>query len=211
MRPYREQIVLIPNPLDLTKYPFFERKLAQPSLIWIRSFHKIYNPILCIRVVAHLARDYPELRLTMVGPDRDGSMQAVLEAAEKLGVSNRLSLPGVAAKSAIPLWLQKGDIFLNSTNIDNMPVSVLEAMACGLCVISTNVGGIPYLLENGSDALTVPADDALSMANAVREIVDDSAFANQLSCNARRKVEQFDWQILLPKWESILIQAAESR
>ncbi len=59
-------------------------------------------------------------------------------------------------KSEVPAWLAKGDIFLNTTNVDNTPVSVIEAQAAGLCVVSTNVGGIPFLLENGKDALLVP-------------------------------------------------------
>ena len=65
--------------------------------------------------------------------------------------------------------MNNGDIFLNTTGVDNAPVSVVEAMACGLCVVSTNVGGIPYLLEHEYDSLLVPSNDPAAMATAVRK------------------------------------------
>jgi glycosyltransferase involved in cell wall biosynthesis len=92
--------------------------------------------------------------------------------------------------------------------VDNTPVSVLEAMACGLCVISTNVGGIPYLLQDEHDALLVPSGDDGAMAKAVRRVLTEEGLADRLSCNARRKVEQFDWSYILPKWERVLIDVA---
>jgi glycosyltransferase involved in cell wall biosynthesis len=99
--------------------------------------------------------------------------------------------------------MDQGDIFLNTTNVDNTPISVLEAMACGLCVVSTNAGGIPYLLEHERDALLVPPDDAQAMARAVHRILTEPGLAESLSENARRKVEQFDWCAVLPQWERL--------
>jgi len=76
-------------------------------------------------------------------------------------------------------------------------------MAAGLCVVSTNVGGIPYLVEAEHDALLVPSEDARSMANAVRRIVAKPDLSCELSCNARRKAERFDWSIILPCWQEL--------
>ncbi|MBA3257451.1 MAG: glycosyltransferase family 4 protein, partial [Pyrinomonadaceae bacterium] len=95
------------------------------------------------------------------------------------------------------------------TNVDNAPVSVLESMACGLCVVSTNVGGIPYLLKHEEDALLVPPDDAQAMAAAVRRIYSEPGLAERLSRKGRAKVEQFDWSAILPQWEALLSAVAE--
>jgi glycosyltransferase involved in cell wall biosynthesis len=78
-------------------------------------------------------------------------------------------------------------------------------MACGLCVVSTNVGGIPYLLEHEHDALLVPPDDAEAMAAAVTRLLTEPGLAERLSHNARQKAEQFDWSVILPQLENILI------
>jgi glycosyltransferase involved in cell wall biosynthesis len=205
MSPYCANLQLQPNPLKLSSYPFHERKEANPSLLWLRAFHKMYNPSLAPRVVALLQSAYPEVRLIMVGRDKgDGSLQETLKMATALGVSDRITITGPVSKSEVPQWLNQGDIFLNTTNIDNTPVSVLEAMACGLCVVSTNVGGLPYLVEDGNEALLVDPNSAEAMANAVRRVLSDSQLASRLSSEGRRKVVSFDWSVIGSEWERIL-------
>lgn len=210
MRPYHRELVLLPNPLDLAKYSFRPRERPTPKLVWLRVFHEIYNPSLAVQVIAGLAQDFPDVQLIMMGPDRgDGSFQATKKSAVKLGVADRLTYTGPVAKEEVPHLLHQGDIFLNTPRVDNTPVSVLEAMASGLCIVSTNVGGIPYLLEDECDALLVPAGDDVAMAKAIRRFLTEDGLAERLSRNARRKVEQFDWATILPKWERLLADVAE--
>ena len=204
MRDYCTNLYLLPNPLDLSAYPFRLRDKPEPKLVWLRAFHKIYNPCMAPNVVALLTRDYPDVHLTMVGPDKgDASLQQTQQVATALGMKGRIAFPGGVSKVAVPTWLNKGDIFLNTTNVDNTPVSVMEAIACGLCVVSTNVGGIPYLLKHEQDALLVPPDDPAEMAVAVHRILTEPGLAERLSSNARRKAEQFDWSTILPMWEAL--------
>jgi glycosyltransferase involved in cell wall biosynthesis len=107
-------------------------------------------------------------------------------------------------------WLNRSDIFLNTADIDNTPLSVLEAMASGMCIVSTNVGGIPYLLEHETDALLVPPGDEAAMAAAVRRILTEPGLAERLSRNAYQKAKQFDWSIILPQWDKLLLNAMET-
>jgi len=209
---HREDLYLLPNPLDVGAFQFRLRKDAQPRLIWVRAFHYLYNPSMASRVVAALACEFPETRLTMIGPDKgDGSLQATQELARKLGVAGNIEWPGAVPKADIPKWLDQHDIFLNTTNADNTPVSVLEAMASGLCIVSTNVGGIPYLLDSDGDALLTPADDPAAMTAAVRRILSEPLLAESLSHSARQKAERFDWEAILPQWDTLLRSAAEGR
>jgi len=204
MRPYRSDIRLLPNAIDLPLYPFRFRSKAAPRLVWLRAFHVIYNPSLALGVLAELAYEHPESTLIMVGPDKgDGSLQDFERKVRALDLEGRVELAGSVPKEQVPTWLDRGDIFINTTNIDNTPVSVIEAMACGLCVVSTNVGGIPYLLEHEVDALLVPPNDSKAMAGAVRRVLTEPGLAERLSRNARRKVEGFDWQVVLPQWEAL--------
>jgi len=204
MKAYSNELQLLPNALDLRQYRFRVRSEVQPRLIWLRAFHGIYNPSLAPRVIAELVKEYPDIRLTMAGRDKkDGSYQATREKAMELGVAGHLEFPGGIAKGDVPQWLDRHDIFLNTTNIDNTPVSVMEAMACGLCVVSTDVGGLPYLLDHEKDALLVPPDDATAMAQAIRRVLSDRGLAERLSRNAHTKARQFDWAAILPRWESL--------
>jgi len=208
MKDYRGDLVFQPNPIDLTAYDFQLRSRPRPKLVWLRRFCEIYNPTLAPKVVALLAKDFPQLDLTMIGPDwGDGSLLRTQSVATDLGVWKRIRLFGRVAKWAVSRSLNEGDIFLNTTNFDNTPISVLEAMACGLCIVSTNVGGLPYLLEHERDALLVPPDNPPLMAQAVQRILSEPGLAAFLSSNARRKAEQFDWSLILPRWEQLLARA----
>jgi glycosyltransferase involved in cell wall biosynthesis len=210
MSPYRDGVRLLPNAIDLPIYPFRVRAAPLPRMIWLRAFQAIYNPVLALRTLARLTGEYPQSTLTMIGPDKgDGSLQGFRSAAAELQLESRVEHAGLIKKAEVPAWLSRGDIFLNTTNVDNTPVSVIEAMACGLCVVSTNVGGIPYLLEHEVDALLVPPNDPEAMAEAVGRILSQPGLAESLSRNARHKAGQFDWQVTVPQWEALFEQALD--
>ena len=96
------------------------------------------------------------------------------------------------------------NIFINTTNFDNTPVSVIEAMSLGLPVVSTNVGGIPFLLENNVNAILVEINDSKSMALAIKQLILYPNFRNEMVITARSKVEKFDWNYVKNEWFQIL-------
>ncbi|MFO7545434.1 MAG: glycosyltransferase family 4 protein [Trueperaceae bacterium] len=209
LAPYARSCQVVPNPIEVRDYPFRPREGAAPGLVWLRSFHAIYNPTLAPKVLAEL-RDVEGLHLTMTGADKgDGTRERTLAEARALGVADRLTVAPPVSKAGVPARLNEGDVFLNTTDVDNVPISVLEAMACGLCVISTAVGGIPYLLEDGVDALLVPPNDAPAMAAAVRRVLADPELAAHLSRNGREKAASFDWSHVVPTWRVLLQEVAE--
>jgi glycosyltransferase involved in cell wall biosynthesis len=206
MRTYRDDIALLPNPINLSQYSFRLRVHPKPNLVWLRAFHTIYNPTLAPRILTKLVPEFPEIGLTMVGPDKgDGSLQETQQIAAALNIADRIEYPGHVRKEKVPYWLNQGDMFLNTTNVDNTPVSVMEAMASGLCIVSTNVGGIPYLLCSEQDSLLIEPDNAEQGAAAIRRILTQPDLAARLSQNAYNKVRQFDWPIVLKQWEDLLL------
>lgn len=207
----RSDIVLIPNPIDLKESIYQERLNASPELIWLRAFHKAYNPSMAIKVLYLISARYPQVQLFMLGPDKgDGSLDEALELAESLNVRTNLEIVGHVSHEEIPKWLNKGDIFINTSNYDTAPRSLLEAMANGLCVVSTNVGGIPCMVIEGQEALLVKPDDTQSMAMCVTRILEDSALASNLSRNARLRAEQSDWSVILLKWDKLFTSLLHS-
>jgi glycosyltransferase involved in cell wall biosynthesis len=96
------------------------------------------------------------------------------------------------------------DIFINTTNFDNMPVSVIEAMALGLPVISSNVGGLPYLIDHQTDGMLVPPNDAEAFVNSITQLSNQPELVKDLVTNARKKAERFDWEVVKQQWFRLL-------
>jgi glycosyltransferase involved in cell wall biosynthesis len=210
MRTFRADLVLLPNPVDLALYPYRERSNPTSSLAWLRAFHNIYNPPLAAQVIKLLKPQFPDIHLTMYGPDKDdGSLEHFQSAAARLDVEDQITLFGSVPKLEVPRHLSQHDVFLNTTNFDNAPVSVMEAMALGMCVVSTDVGGIPYLLEDDHNALLVPPDDPEAMAAAVQRVLTEPSLAYRLSSNAHAAAEAWGWEVILPKWERLLQSVSE--
>nr|WP_262300359.1 glycosyltransferase family 4 protein [Microvirga sp. HBU67692] len=208
--PLRPDLQLLPNGMSLNGYPFRLRPHVSARLIWVRSFHEMYNPIMAVEVVAALVELHPDVHLTMIGPDRgDGSLERTRRRIEELDLAHAITIvPGVQ-KSELPPMLDRADIFINTTNIDNAPVTVYEALACGLCVVSTNVGGIPDMLTDGTNALLIPRGDVAAMADTIDDLLADRLDCARLSGEARRTACQSDWTVVLPRWISILKSARD--
>ncbi|MBA3465640.1 MAG: glycosyltransferase family 4 protein [Deltaproteobacteria bacterium] len=209
MAAYRRDLVVLPNAIDLRAYKFQHRERPAPRLVWVRALHSIYNPVLAVDVLAQLVAHSPGATLVMVGPEKgDGSKQAVEDRARALGVSERVELVGGVARSEVAAHLARADILLNTTNVDNTPLSVLEALACGLVVVSTNAGGLPYLLSHQREALLVPRRDASAMTAAVRRVLEEPGLAGRLSRGGRALAEACDWSVVLDQWIGTLAGAS---
>lgn len=197
-------VEVIPNSLDIKQYHFFRRRKFAPKLLWVRSFHRIYNPLLAVRLVHELTRHGMDPYLTMVGADKDGSRLEAEQLAFRLGVNDRVTFTGRLSKQS---WIDlstDSDIFINTTDFDNMPVSVIEAMALGLAVVSTNVGGLPSLIHDGYDGIMVPKDDSEAFVRSILRIVGDPDLGMKLAHNGRKKAESFAWEEIRPMWESVI-------
>lgn len=195
-------VIHIPNAVELEKYPFLEREKAVPNLLWVRSFAKIYNPIMAVEVFASLKKKYPKATLCMVGPEKDGSLSATRQRAKDLEAEVLFT-----EKLSKEDWIRLSrnySVFINTTHFDNMPVSVIEAMSLGLAVVSTNVGGIPFLLENEKDSLLVSDNDINKMVEAIIRLIEEPDLFNKIISDARKKTEQFEWQEIKLKWLTIL-------
>lgn len=196
--------ILIPNALDLKLYPFKERNIVQPKLFWVRAFDEIYNPLLAVKILHLLKKEYPNAILCMVGGVKDDSFDEVKEYIKKNNLNDSVELAGYMNKED---WIKKSeefDIFINTTNFDNTPVSVIEAMALGLPIISTNVGGLPFLIENNKTGILVELNNSEAFVENIIDLISNSEKAQNLAKSARTEVEKFDWNAVSNLWKKIL-------
>lgn len=194
---------VISNFIVLRNYTYKLRTEILPKMFWLRAYHSIYNPTMALEVLCSLKKQYPQATLTMAGPDK-GGLRKAKALAEQLGIDKSVRFLEFVSKEKINLLGLEHDIFLNTARIDNMPVTVLEAMAMGLPTVSTDVGGIRYLLENEKDSLLVPDNEPAIMTEAVKKLLADSRLTETLSSNGRKKVMEFTWDKVRHSWLEIL-------
>lgn len=207
----RRDIRFVPNAIELSDYPYRRRSPLLPDLIWLRAFHRIYAPETAVLAFKTVLEQYPSARLRMVGPDKDGSLAISRDLAHELDLGKASEfVPGIPKKE-VPRELSTNSIFINTTTIDNTPMSVMEAMACGLPVVTSDVGGIRYLLADGVDAAFVPARDPVRLAEAILGLLREPGFAVSIAERARQKVERFDWRYVLPAWEQLFAEVLSKR
>ena len=197
-----ENLIHIPNNIELSDYPFKNRANVNAKLLWVRSFAEIYNPTMAIKVAESLKVKGIETSLCMVGPEKDASFQKTKQLASELNVGVKFT--GKLSKHDWIKLSTEYDIFINTTNFDNTPISLLEAMALGMPVVSTNVGGIPYIIDHQKDGLLVEQNNKDEMVNAIESLLNSPELVQKLTKNARNKVEKFDWEVVKLDWKALL-------
>jgi glycosyltransferase involved in cell wall biosynthesis len=204
---FQKDILYLPNGINLQNYIYKLRNEVCADICWLRAFHEIYNPVLAVEVIALLKPKYPDIRLTMIGPDKhDGTHQNVLELIQQKGLSANITLTGPVSKQDVPTRLGEHDIFINTTRVESFGVGVMEAAAVGLPIITTNVGELPLLWTHEQDALLVPKDDPVAMACAVERVLTEKDLAARLTANARKKAEEHDWPVIVSRWEQLFYE-----
>ncbi|WP_048330973.1 glycosyltransferase family 4 protein [Bizionia psychrotolerans] len=198
-----KRVVYIPNSVSIEQYIFQQKTHDRIRLLWVRSFSDIYNPQLAVHVLKRLQDAGYACELCMIGPDTgDGSFQTTQKLASDLDVAVRFT--GKLSKTEWLALAADYTIFINTTNFDNMPVSVIEAMALGLPVVSTDVGGMPYLINHGVTGLLVPPYDADAFEGAIIRLVSGVAATQTMAAAAREMVEGFDWGLVRLEWKKVL-------
>lgn len=191
-------LTYIPNTIGIKNYPFLVRKSIKPKLLWVRSFAEIYNPLLALEVVEILKKKGLEVELCMVGPEKDGTLERCKRVVKDLNLP--VTFTGILKKEKWIDLSKNYDIFINTTNFDNMPVSVMEAMALGMPVISTNVGGIPFLVDSEIDGILVDPNNPQVFVEAIIDLCQNPTKTQKISENARAKMEHFDWEEVKHRW-----------
>lgn len=195
-------LTYIPNTIHIKDYPFQPRPKLSPKLLWVRSFSEIYNPLLALEIIEILIKQGIDVSLCMVGPDKDGSLGRCKNIMESLKLP--VTFTGILSKQEWIRLSEEYDIFINTTHFDNMPVSVMEAMALGMPVISTNVGGMPYLIKNGETGVLVATKSPEAFVEAIRNLLENEAETFKMSHTARLEIEKLDWQNLKKQWLELL-------
>ena len=186
---------VVPNVIDLSR--FAPRTAAQaarpaaPHIIVTRNLEPIYDIGTALRALAIVMKTWPAVRMTVAGSGPELDNLGAL--SRELGVAAQVTFAGRLDNDRIGELYQTADLFLNSSVVDNMPISILEALASGVPVISTDAGGIPFLVDHEKTALLVSPRDADAMARALLDLLNDPGKAARLAAAGRESVQQYAW------------------
>ena len=194
------QARVIPNVVDVSRFKYRERIPLEPRFLSIRNLESHYGVDVVIRAFARIRRRYPQAQLVVGG---DGSQRASLE-----GLVRELDVDGVHfigsyAPAEAPGIYDAADILLNASVVDNQPVSVLEAFASGLPVVSTPTGDIGAMLQGGAAGVVVMPDDPEAMAAAAAGLLEDPPRARRIARCARISLERFSWAHASTGWAEV--------
>lgn len=188
---------IVPNIIDLSRFNLNlgvdENSLrGSPCIIVPRNLEPIYDNATALRAFRIIQDILPGVRLVIVGsgPER----QTLENLAIELGVTDAVTFTGRVDNEAMMSLYRNADLVLNPSLVDNMPISILEAMASGVPVVSTDVGGIPYLVEHGRTAWLVPAQEPQAMAEACIQLLKDPTMAQKIKDAGIEDVKQYAWQ-----------------
>ena len=201
---------VIPNIIDLTRFvPRPVRHFGNaPHLIVTRNLEPIYDIPTALRAFARVRARFPEARLTVAGsgPQREALQLLVQE----MGLGDAVRFAGRVDNAHIGALYADADLALNPSTADNMPISILEALACGVPVVTTDAGGIPDLVQHSVTALIVPVGDDRAMADEALRLLDDPVLRARLVHQGGDEVKRYAWPRVRDQWLGAYQRAAQA-
>jgi len=188
---------VVANTIDRRQFAYRPRDPLRPRLLSTRNFEPHYNVAAVLRAFERVQARHPDATLTLVG---FGSQERALRALAVERNLRRVTFAGRVPSSDIHRYYADADIYVQTPAIDNMPLSVLEAFASGLPVVSTNVGGVPAMLTDGVHGLLAPPDDDQAVAAHVIRLLESPAYARQLAAAAVDTCASYEWPVARKGW-----------
>lgn len=198
---YAVETRVIPNIVDLELFragvaPSGARN--EPHIVVARNLEAIYGIDTALRAIKLIIPRFPTVRVSIAG---SGPERSVLESlAVKLQIDDRIRFTGRLDVKAMAELYRTADLVLNPTRVDNTPNSVLEALASQVPVVSTDVGGIPYLLEHGRNAWLTKPDSAEAMSAAIERVLTDSVLRERMRAEGYKLALSCGWPIVRELW-----------
>jgi glycosyltransferase involved in cell wall biosynthesis len=199
-RSYGYPCRVIPNIVDTSDFRFRDRPVLRPALLSSRNLEPYYRVDNTVRAFALLRRRFADATLTVAGQGREAAKLAALAAA--LGADG-VRFVGAVDHPALSKLCDAADVFVNSSVLDNQPVSVLEAFAAGLPVVSTPPGDIPAMVRGGEAGVLVPPGDPEAMAEAITRLLENPSQAARLARAAREELARYSWPGVRHAWAEV--------
>jgi glycosyltransferase involved in cell wall biosynthesis len=200
------EAVAIFNIIDLDRFEYRQRTTLRPVFLSNRNLEAHYGVDDLLRAFAHIQREIPESVLTVVG---DGSQRNALENLATALQLKHTTFTGRVEHDEINRHYSAADIYLNASKIDNQPLSILEAFACGLPIVTTDAGGIPDIVTDEITGFLVPVGDYESLAARALKLLAHPEIAPPMIERAQSECTKYTWPVVCPQWLNLYHSVAK--
>lgn len=197
------RVEVVSNAVRLPRYPARVRD-ADVHVVFLGEIGERKGAFTLLETWAKLAAE-PEFlgsaRLTVAG---DREVERARRRIAELGISASARVRSWLSAAAVAELLDSANVFVLPSRSEGQPMAVLEAMAHGLCVVASDVGGIPEMIDDGRSGLLVPPDDVDALEAALRRVLVDPVLRRQLGDAARERVRaEFDLDVVWRRFDTI--------
>lgn len=175
------------------------------KIIWIRAYHDIYNPIKAVHTVEHLLNKGQNVKMVMAGPDL-GYFDKVKKYINKRNLTNHIKQLKRISQEEIDKLVEEYDIYLCTNKVDNAPVTFTEMLKRQIPIVSTNVGGIKYLVTHQKNALLAGHNTAEELAELLIQVNESDALRNKLIAGGNELMKEFASDAITNQWVNLIKQ-----
>jgi glycosyltransferase involved in cell wall biosynthesis len=198
----------IPNVVELERFRPRPRTPLRPVFLANRNLEPLYNVACVLRAFARIQARYPEASLVVAG---DGSQRDALRDQASSGGLRNVRFVGRVAPEQMHRLYDEADVYLNASDIDNAPGSILEAFASGVPVVTTDAGGIPFLVAHGRTGMMVERGDDAALAAAAFRLLEEPALAAEIAARAGDECRaRYHWAAVRDQWLGLYRALARS-
>jgi glycosyltransferase involved in cell wall biosynthesis len=197
------EVQIVPNFIDLRNFPYKPNSRTGTRLLWVRAFNDVYQPEIAIEALADLRKKHRSVWLTMVGPDK-GKLPVIRDLIGRLDLGDCVEITGPIPNEKLHEYFSTHDVYLNTTAYESFGLAVFEAASCGIPIVSTCVGELPFIWKDYRNIIFVKNQSGGAFADTVCELFENRSLMEAIRVDARAVAERYSWVNVEPVWRRLL-------
>lgn len=209
-----KNIIVFPNGVDVTRFERISPEKVRQKLgidekcktvLFVGNLRPIKGVEYLIEAMTRVVQEYPETRLVVVGVDfQDGRLQRL---AQEKNLQERITFTGFIPPDKIPEYMVAADVFVLPSLSEGFPTVLLEAMAAGLPIVATKVGGLSEIVTEGENGFLVEPRNSQQLAEKILFLLENEDMRRHLSSNSIEKAKHYDWSSIVTSLEEVYLRA----
>ena len=222
LKKYRDKIVVIPNGINIEEFdiPYPKEECREKSglplnenvILFVGVIHSHKGPDVLIKAMPKIIKEVSNTKSIFVGKEGEkGNLEGLEKLSKKLGVKKNIKFAGFVEGGLKPLYYKAADVFClpSTTSHESFGIVNLEAMACGVPIVASKIGGVPDIVKEGENGLLVPPRDPEALAEAIIYLLKSEGVREKMGKDAREKIKDYSWERIAEETEKVYEEILE--